>query len=142
MADRSIARVSINSQKSTISNLSRLRVQGVRAFFVEFFLQLDADVVGLHSANRFHHRINPPLHLVLAQFLARYRGVARIVEGEARVPPYAGVNVFRELLARLISARFAASPVEMHELRMGDDHVRGFAFPGVPIWAGAFLRWT
>src|SRR5215469_2214193 len=82
---------------------SGLRIQRVRALFVEFLLQFWTDVVGFHLLDRFHHGIDPPIHLVFTELLRCGSAFARVVEREAGVPPDAGVDIFGNFLSSLIS---------------------------------------
>src|ERR1700678_281039 len=91
---------------------SRLRMQRMRALFVELVLQLEAHIVGLHRADCLGDRIDPPIHLKFAQLLRGYGTVAGVMVGEARVPPDAGVNIFRQILTMLVSAGFAARAIK------------------------------
>ena len=56
-----------------------LRVQQVRALFVELVLQLQADIVRPDRADRFRHRIDPPVHLIFAELFRGCRAVAWVV---------------------------------------------------------------
>src|SRR5215469_1085112 len=80
------------------------RVERVLALFVELILDLEARVIGLDRPNGIDNRGNPALHVPLAQLFCDHRAVTRIVLGEARIPPDAGVKKAREVLAFLIRA--------------------------------------
>src|SRR5215470_18408826 len=58
---------------------------------------------------------------------------------EARVPPDAGIKEVRKRLALLVRAGFPCSPVNVRELGMRIQRVRGFVFARMIINAGRLL---
>src|SRR5258706_15113256 len=100
---------------------------------VELALEPQALLVRFDCADRLHHTVDPRFRLEVTELARRDGAFTRIVIGEARVPPDAGVEAFRELQARLIGARLLSGAVEMDEIRPR-DHAHGrFAFTGVHV---------
>src|SRR6266567_6484239 len=106
------------------------RVQRVLAPLVELALQSQALLISLDGANRLHDAVDPRLGFELAE-LARRRGAfARIVIGETRIPPDAGVQALRQLQARLIGTGFLRRAIQVYEVGPR-NHAQGrFAFAG------------
>src|SRR5215469_12813116 len=61
---------------------------------------------------------------------------------EARVPPDAGVEKFRQVLTLLVGAGLAFCPVHVCEFWMRIECIGAFVFPGVVINASGFFCWT
>src|SRR5713226_3939300 len=122
-----------SAAESTVCSWAKLlrRLQRMLAPLVELILQSQALLISLDGAYRLHDAVDPCLRFELAK-LARGRGAfARIVIGEARVPPDAGVQAFRQLQARLIGTGFLRRAIQVHEVGPR-DHAHGcFALAGM-----------
>jgi hypothetical protein len=91
-------------------------------------LQPQALLVSLDRAYCLHHAFDPCHRLEVAKLSRGDRALAGIVIREARVPPNAGVQAFRQLQSRLIGTRFLRGAIQVHEVGPG-DHAHGrFAF--------------
>src|ERR1700694_94029 len=116
--------------------VSRPRIKGMFAFFVEFVLELEALIVRLGGANGFDGGSDPIVHVPLAELPGGDRTVTGVMVRKAAVPPDAGVYVVRQVHAFLVAARFAGGAIEVHQVGPGDHGVRGFVLTSVVIDAG------
>src|SRR5947207_14649204 len=88
-----------------VTSCSPRRLCRMLAPLVELILQSQALLVRFDRADPLHDGVDPRLRLEVAELARRDGAFTRIVIGEARVPPDAGVEAFRKLQARLIGAR-------------------------------------
>src|SRR6187402_270501 len=115
-------------------------VQRMRARLVELVLELEADIVGLDGDKSLGDGVDPPLHLVLTKLVGCDCAIARVVVGEAGVPPDAGVDPFGEVEVMLVGAGLLRSALGMDEVRARDHELGGLAFAGVLVVGGLLLR--
>src|SRR6267378_3377975 len=118
-----------SAAESTVCSWANLRrrLQRMLAPLVELILQSHALLISLDGVNRLHDPVDPCLCFELAELARRRSAFTRIVVGETRVPPDAGVQPFRQLQARLIGAGFLRRAIQVHEVGPGDHAHRCFA---------------
>src|SRR5438034_7202738 len=125
---------------AAISSQSLLpRVERMPCLLIELVLQLQAGIVSLYRLDRLHQSADPPVHLKLPEIFRSGGAVTGIMIWKTRVPPDAGVNIFRQILVVLVGTRFLVCPLLMHRIRTRNHHLGSFTLAGMHIHR-SFLR--